>query len=78
MPLINIAVPATSIAAPAMVRVDEPVEGSAKRRSHQVVEFVKDAVLLLLIGALVPIAILVVGTPIALLVRVMIEIVKRL
>ena len=78
MPLLILAVLATSIAAPAMVRVDEPVEGSAKRRSHKVVEFLKDAVLFLLIGALVPVAILVVGTPIALLVRLMIEIVKRL
>ena len=76
LPIIGLLATLTA-AAPAMVPVVEPVE-AAKYRFRKWVERLDDAVLLLLIGLLFPIVVLVVGTPIALLARVVVEIAERL
>ena len=64
--------------APPMVLVDETVEGAPSGPFRKLAEVFGDAVLLLLMVALLPIAVLVVGTPIALLARILIEFVNRL
>ena len=52
--------------------------GAAKRRLHTIAALLDDAVTLILLIWLFPLVILVVGAPVALLVRALYEIVKRL
>jgi hypothetical protein len=52
--------------------------GAAKRSLHTIAARLDDAVTLVLLIWLFPLAILIVGAPVALLVRALIEIVKRL
>lgn len=52
--------------------------GGGRTSLRRLVDVLADAVLLLLVVLLVPVAILVVGTPLALFVRLLIEIAKRM
>jgi hypothetical protein len=55
-----------------------PQRGATKRSLHTIAALLDDAVTLVLLIWLFPLVILVVGAPVALLVRALIEIVKRL
>lgn len=52
--------------------------GDARRPLHKLLGLLDDAVMLLLVICLFPLAILLVGAPVALLVRLLIEIAKRM
>jgi hypothetical protein len=60
-------------------RVGERAErGNARRRFHKLLGLLDDALMLLLVIGLFPLVILLVGAPVALLVRLLIEITNRM
>jgi hypothetical protein len=62
---------------PAVRVTRQALQCPAQRRLHPLTEYVIDGLMLLLVVWLLPVAILVLGSPVALLVRVLIEIAKR-
>lgn len=73
------AVPAAETPVGYETRVDGRAErGDARRSVHKLLGLLDDVVMLLLVIWLFPLAILLVGAPVALLVRLLIEITKRI
>jgi len=60
-------------------RLSRPAQrGAGRRLFRNIVGLLEDAVLLLLVILLIPLAILLVGSPVALLVRLLVEIAQRM